>query len=59
MELGFLGFIIMQNTLKPETTPVISALLNANIRTVMITGTLSITVLNSASAVSVGFARQF
>lgn len=48
MELSFLGFIIMQNTLKPETTPVISALHNANIRTVMITGTLSITIFSTA-----------
>lgn len=30
--------MIMQNTLKSETTPVISALHTANIRTVMITG---------------------
>ena len=28
----------MKNSLKPETTPVISVLKNANIRTVMVTG---------------------
>ncbi|XP_065172830.1 polyamine-transporting ATPase 13A3-like, partial [Atheta coriaria] len=37
-DLTFLGFIVMQNTLKEETTPIISALHSANIRTVMITG---------------------
>lgn len=30
----------MQNTLKPETLPVIKILHNANIRTVMITGSI-------------------
>jgi cation-transporting ATPase 13A2 len=37
-DLIFLGLLVMQNTLKPETTPVIRLLHNANIRTVMITG---------------------
>lgn len=37
-DLNFLGLVILQNTLKPETTPIITALHNANIRTVMITG---------------------
>ncbi|KAK5643080.1 hypothetical protein RI129_006925 [Pyrocoelia pectoralis] len=37
-DLVFLGLLIMQNTLKPETQPIISALKDANIRTVMITG---------------------
>ena len=37
-DLTFGGLIAMENTLKPETTPVISTLMNANIRTVMITG---------------------
>lgn len=37
-DLNFLGFIVMQNTLKPETTPVIQTLQAANVRTVMITG---------------------
>ncbi|XP_014665999.1 PREDICTED: probable cation-transporting ATPase 13A3 isoform X2 [Priapulus caudatus] len=37
-ELSFLGLLVMQNTLKPETTPVISELRKAVIRTVMLTG---------------------
>ena len=37
-DLEFSGLIIMKNSLKPETTPVISVLKNANIRTVMVTG---------------------
>ncbi|XP_013403365.2 probable cation-transporting ATPase 13A3 [Lingula anatina] len=37
-ELTFLGLIIMQNSLKPETTPVIRQLKAANIRVVMVTG---------------------
>ena len=37
-DLEFGGLIIMKNSLKPETTPVISVLKNANIRTVMVTG---------------------
>ncbi|XP_013404305.1 probable cation-transporting ATPase 13A3, partial [Lingula anatina] len=37
-ELTFLGLIIMQNSLKPETTPVIRQLKAANIRVVMATG---------------------
>lgn len=37
-DLNFVGLLIMQNSLKPETTPIIQTLHNANIRTVMITG---------------------
>ena len=37
-DLTFGGLIAMENTLKPETAPVIDTLMNANIRTVMITG---------------------
>lgn len=36
--LTFLGFIVMKNVLKPETTPVIQELQKANIRLVMVTG---------------------
>lgn len=36
--LQLLGFLVMHNTLKPETTPVIRQLREANIRCVMITG---------------------
>ncbi|XP_018423030.1 PREDICTED: probable cation-transporting ATPase 13A4 [Nanorana parkeri] len=37
-DLVFLGFLVMENTLKPETKPVLQELMAANIRTVMITG---------------------
>ncbi|XP_072266259.1 probable cation-transporting ATPase 13A4 [Pyxicephalus adspersus] len=36
--LVFLGLLIMENKLKPETKPVLQELMAANIRTVMITG---------------------
>mmetsp|Transcript_41650 Transcript_41650/g.40021 ORF Transcript_41650/g.40021 Transcript_41650/m.40021 type:complete len:290 (+) Transcript_41650:1245-2114(+) len=47
-KLNFLGFIIMQNKLKPVTSSVIETLNNANIRTIMATGD------NILTAVSVG-----
>ena len=37
-DLTFLGLLILENTLKPETTPVIHQLREADIRTVMVTG---------------------
>ena len=37
-ELIFAGLIVMQNRLKPETSPVIQTLFKASIRPVMITG---------------------
>ncbi|KAM4693456.1 putative cation-transporting ATPase 13A4 [Discoglossus pictus] len=37
-DLEFLGLLILENRLKPETKPVLQELRNANIRTVMITG---------------------
>ena len=37
-DLTFAGLVVMQNRLKPETTPVISTLCKADIRTIMITG---------------------
>lgn len=43
-DLVFLGFLIMQNTLKPATTPVIHQLLGAGIRCVMVTGDNLLTV---------------
>lgn len=36
--LKFLGLLVMHNTLKPETTPVVRQLRNASIRCVMVTG---------------------
>ena len=41
-DLVFLGFMIMQNTLKPETSPVIAQLHMAKIRCVMVTGNHSL-----------------
>ncbi|XP_004914469.2 probable cation-transporting ATPase 13A4 isoform X2 [Xenopus tropicalis] len=37
-DLIFLGFLIMENQLKPETKPVLQELVSANLRTVMLTG---------------------
>jgi len=37
-DLSFVGLLIMENKLKPETTPVIQQLKHANIPTVMVTG---------------------
>lgn len=39
-DLIFLGLIVLENKLKPETTPVISKLRDANIRIVIVTGLL-------------------
>ena len=36
--MTFLGFLVTENRVKPETTPVIQELIKANIRTVMVTG---------------------
>lgn len=37
-ELNFLGFVVMENCLKPETTPVIKELHASAIRCIMVTG---------------------
>lgn len=37
-DLQMLGLLILQNTIKPETSPVIAQLRDARIRTVMVTG---------------------
>ncbi len=47
-DLTFLGFLIMQNKLKPVTVSVIETLNQANIRTIMATGD------NVLTAISVG-----
>ena len=46
--LTFLGLIVMENRLKPETTGIISQLRNANIRTIMVTGDNMLTALSVA-----------
>ncbi|XP_064610270.1 polyamine-transporting ATPase 13A3-like [Liolophura sinensis] len=47
-DLDFLGLLIMRNTVKPETTPVIKKLRTANIRTVMVTGDNILTAISVA-----------
>nr|XP_034192113.1 probable cation-transporting ATPase 13A3 isoform X2 [Osmia lignaria] len=47
-DLIFLAFVIMENRLKPETMPVISALNTACIKTVMVTGDNMLTALSVA-----------
>jgi cation-transporting ATPase 13A2 len=42
-DLSFLGLIILQNKLKPETTPVLETLTNAGLRSVMATGDAALT----------------
>lgn len=46
--LTFLGFLVLENRLKPETTPIIHQLLDANIRTIMVTGDNMLTALSVA-----------
>ncbi|XP_039275236.1 probable cation-transporting ATPase 13A3 [Nilaparvata lugens] len=47
-DLCFLGLVVMENRLKPETTGVIKVLKDANIRTVMVTGDNMLTALSVA-----------
>nr|XP_033777807.1 cation-transporting ATPase 13A2 isoform X5 [Geotrypetes seraphini] len=47
-DMTFLGFLVMRNVLKLETTPVIHVLKSANIRTVMVTGDNMLTAVNVA-----------
>lgn len=44
-DLTFYGFLIMQNMIKPETTPIIAELTNSAITTVMVTGDNLLTAL--------------
>lgn len=46
--LVFLGLLVMENRLKPETNPIIKKLKKANIRTVMVTGDNMLTALSVA-----------
>ena len=48
IELKFLGFLVMQNTLKPQSEPVIRELKEAEIRCVMVTGDNLLTALSVA-----------
>lgn len=47
-DLDFVGLLVLQNMLKPETTPVILQLAKANIRTVMVTGDNILTAISVA-----------
>ncbi|XP_041377878.1 probable cation-transporting ATPase 13A3 [Gigantopelta aegis] len=47
-DLTFLGLLVLQNQLKPQTGPVIRALRAANIRTVMVTGDMTHTAISVA-----------
>ncbi|XP_077511904.1 polyamine-transporting ATPase 13A3-like isoform X2 [Amblyomma americanum] len=46
--LTFLGFVVMQNVMKPDTTPVVSTLHGAGIRCLMVTGDHLLTALSVA-----------
>ncbi|XP_075212316.1 polyamine-transporting ATPase anne boleyn isoform X2 [Lycorma delicatula] len=48
VDLCFLGLVVLENRLKPQTTGVISVLKGANIRTVMVTGDNMLTALSVA-----------
>ena len=41
MDFTFIGFIIMENKLKPITTSIIDLLHSADVKTVMVTGKLN------------------
>ncbi|KAK2177445.1 hypothetical protein NP493_592g01064 [Ridgeia piscesae] len=47
-DMSLLGLLILENTLKPQTTPVIHQLKNADIRTVMVTGDNILTAVSVA-----------
>ena len=47
-DLCFVGFIIFENKLKPNTAPVLRELLGSNIRTVMVTGDNILTAISVA-----------
>ncbi|CAG9785123.1 unnamed protein product [Diatraea saccharalis] len=47
-DMTFLGFLVMQNSLKPETTQVIRELHEANIRQIMVTGDNIMTAMSVA-----------
>lgn len=47
-DLRFLGFLIFENKLKPETTGIIKILQEARLKTVMVTGDIAFTGVNIA-----------
>lgn len=46
--LIFLGFVILENRLKPDTSSIINSLMDANVRTIMVTGDNILTALSVA-----------
>ncbi|EDV45271.1 probable cation-transporting ATPase 13A3 isoform X1 [Drosophila erecta] len=56
--LEFLGFVILENRLKPDTTKVINALNSAKIRTIMITGDNILTAISVARDCGIVSASQ-
>ena len=47
-DLHFLGFVVFENRLKPETKPVLHQLTKANIRSIMVTGDNLLTAISVA-----------
>lgn len=47
-DLNFLGFVILENRLKPDTIDIVTNLMTANIRTIMVTGDNILTALSVA-----------
>lgn len=47
-DLTFLGFVILENRLKPDTIDIVTNLMTANIRTIMVTGDNILTALSVA-----------
>jgi len=45
-DLHFLGFVVMENKIKPETLPTIQTLNQCNIRTIMATGDSILTAIS-------------
>lgn len=48
LDMEFLGLVVLENRLKPETTPVITQLKDAALRTVMVTGDNILTAISVA-----------
>ncbi|KAJ2946942.1 hypothetical protein O0L34_g16288 [Tuta absoluta] len=57
-DMAFLGFLVMQNSLKPETTQVIKDLHEANLRLVMVTGDNIMTAMSVARGCSMVLPHQ-
>ncbi len=47
--MSFVGLLIMQNKLKPETTPTLASLNKANINSIMVTGDNPLTACHVAA----------